>query len=221
MTRTAAQLEELKQFVKNNKFYQRIDFGDGIVTNAAFDCNEQLKTLHFDDVDFTDKQVLDIGCNAGFFTCEAIKRGAYLGVGIDRNKEQITKANYVSTYLGTSSHTSFIVYDIDQKEMSLTYRNDITLMLSVFHHVKHPKWVLQNLGRVTKETAILEVRTKPEGDPREMKSIPDTVKPRSVFPSVNTMTNALTDIAGFKRVTVFGGNKTDERKVFHCYKEVT
>jgi len=99
MMRNEMEMIKLKNFIARTKFYQKIDFGDGIVTNGAFDSKEELKTLRFDDVDFKNKTVLDIGCNAGFFSVEAKRRGAVAVDGIDRNSEQVNKAQHVAQFL--------------------------------------------------------------------------------------------------------------------------
>lgn len=216
--RSECELVELKKFVKETKFYQRINFGDGIVTKAKFDCEKQLEGFHFDEVDFKNKTVCDLGCNAGFFSIEAKRRGAIAVDGFDNNKVQVEKAKKVAQFL--HQECRFTKADINHKAFSGFFGcYDIVLMLSVFHHVRNPIQVLETLGRLTREVAILEVRTKPIGHPRHLMGIPKTIKPRSEFPDPNLMKEALLYIAGFDEVTLWEDTTAkSDRIVYHCRK---
>jgi len=218
MSRSECELVELKKFVKETKFYQRINFGDGIITDAKFDSEKQLEAFHFDEVDFKNKTVCDLGCNAGFFSIEAKRRGAIAVDGFDNNRVQITKAERVAEFLYQDCR--FAKADINNKAFGGFFGcYDIVLMLSLFHHVKYPIQVLETLGRITREVAILEVKTKPIGNPRHLMGIPKAIKPRSEFPDPDLMKEALLNIARFDAVTMWVDTTgKSDRVVYHCRK---
>lgn len=211
------ELEELKTFIKTTKFYQKIDFGNGLVTNGSFDSKAELETLHFNDIDFKNKTVLDIGCNAGFFSCEAKRRGAVAVDGIDRNQTQVKKAEKVARFSrcicrfgrGNIEFMGFTPW---------LGAYDIVFFFSVFHHLTWPLVAIQNIARITRGVLIAEIRTMPKGHPRHADIIKEPHKPRSTFPDIETIV-ALLEGYGFKKIDVFpGGSKTKERIVFHAYK---
>jgi len=221
--RSADEIRMLKEFVAKTKFYQRIDFGDGVITKAAFDCEEQIPLMELDMIEFKDKRVLDIGCNAGYFSCYAKSRGAKEVFGFDRNDDQAGKAIAVSQYFHLDVSFGCLNFESDKFIADLRFLRgeephyDIVFMFSVFHHAKKPMQMLHNLFNVTKEIAIMEIRTKPTDDPREMKFVPVDNKPRSTFPSVDTMENSLYEV-GFANVEILTGAKTPERIIFHATK---
>jgi len=217
MIRNENEIAELKNFIARTHFYQKIDFGDGIITNGAFDSKEELETLRFDDVDFKNKTVLDIGCNAGFFSCEAKRRGAVVVDGIDRNIEQVNKAQHVALFL--RQECRFGKGDIEHEGQCGWFgQYDIVFFFSVLHHLKFPLIAMQNIARLTKNLLIAEIKTKPKGDPRHTEWISEPAQPRDRFPDIETVT-AMLEGYGFKTIHVFPGSKTVERIVFHAYKE--
>lgn len=85
--------------------------------------------------DMRGKTVLDIGCNAGFYSMEMMKRGAKSVLGIDTDKDYLSQARFASSVLG---------YDIKFKQMSvydvarLGQSFDVVLFMGVLYHLRHP-----------------------------------------------------------------------------------
>ncbi len=85
--------------------------------------------------DLRGKTVLDIGCNAGFFSCEMKRRGADRVVGIDTEPLYLEQARFAAEVTG---------YDIELRELSvydvalLGERFDLVLFTGVFYHLRHP-----------------------------------------------------------------------------------
>ena len=72
-------------------WFHNIDLGDGIVTAPDHFLGDypRFKFARFADalpVDLAGKSVLDIGCNAGFYSVEMKRRGAGRVVGIDSDE---------------------------------------------------------------------------------------------------------------------------------------
>jgi tRNA (mo5U34)-methyltransferase len=85
--------------------------------------------------DLTGKTVLDIGCNAGFYSIEMKRRGAHRVVGIDFDEEYLEQARFAADIKGLDiEFRRLSVYDVG----ALQERFDIVLFLGVLYHLRHP-----------------------------------------------------------------------------------
>jgi tRNA (mo5U34)-methyltransferase len=79
--------------------------------------------------------VLDIGCNAGFYSIEMKRRGAARVVGIDTDEGYLAQARFAAEVCQV---------DIDLRQLSvfevgrLEERFDIVLFMGVLYHLRHP-----------------------------------------------------------------------------------
>jgi tRNA (mo5U34)-methyltransferase len=86
--------------------------------------------------DLTGKSVLDIGCNAGFYSFEMKRRGASRVVGIDFDDYYLNQARFAARVLGHP--------DVEFRRMSvyqvgaLGERFDVVLLLGLVYHLRHP-----------------------------------------------------------------------------------
>lgn len=105
--------------------------------------------------DLTDKTVLDIGCNAGFYAFEARKRNAREVLGVDARSWHIKQARFVQQALGYDrmAFRRRSVYELDPL---VDGQWDVVLALGLVYHLKHLILGLENLYKVTRETLILE-----------------------------------------------------------------
>lgn len=80
--------------------------------------------------------VLDIGCNAGFYSVEMKRRGAARVLGIDSDDRYLEQARLASRALGFDGveFVNMSVYDVG----SLGERFDIVLFMGVLYHLRHP-----------------------------------------------------------------------------------
>jgi tRNA (mo5U34)-methyltransferase len=86
--------------------------------------------------DLTGKSVLDIGCNAGFYSMEMKRRGAARVVGIDSDDRYLEQARFAAATLGYD-HIEFrnlSVYDV----ASLGEKFDVVIFMGVLYHLRHP-----------------------------------------------------------------------------------
>jgi tRNA (mo5U34)-methyltransferase len=82
-----------------------------------------------------DKSVLDIGCNAGFYSIEMKRRGAARVIGIDFDGRYLAQAKFAADALGLDiEFQKLSVYDVHQ----LGEKFDIVLFLGVLYHLRHP-----------------------------------------------------------------------------------
>ena len=90
---------------------------------------------HAIPADLRGKSVLDIGCNAGFYSIEMKRRGADRVLGIDFDERYLAQAQFSAEMLGLDiQFRRLSVYDIHM----LGERFDIVLFLGVFYHLRHP-----------------------------------------------------------------------------------
>jgi len=115
--------------------------------------------------DLKDMTVLDIGCNAGFYSIEMKLRGASRVLGIDHDEDYLNQARFAAEVLGLDiAFNSMSVYQVGQ----LRERFDIVLFMGVFYHLRYPLLALDLLRRhVAKDWFIFQSmlrgsRTVPE-----------------------------------------------------------
>jgi len=92
--------------------------------------------------DLTGCSVLDVGCNAGFYSIEMARRGASRVVGIDSDPRYLAQARLAAEAEGV---------EIDLRQMSvndvgrLGERFDLVIFMGVFYHLRHPLLALDLL----------------------------------------------------------------------------
>lgn len=92
--------------------------------------------------DLTGKSVLDIGCNAGFYSIEMKRRGASRVIGIDSDERYLAQARYASGVLGADiEFRNMSVYDV----ATLGEKFDIVIFMGVMYHLRHPLLALDLL----------------------------------------------------------------------------
>jgi tRNA (mo5U34)-methyltransferase len=82
------------------------------------------------------KSVLDIGCNAGFYSIEMKRRGADRVVGIDSDERYLAQAKLASEVLGFDDIElrKLDVYDV----AALGEKFDFVIFMGVLYHLRHP-----------------------------------------------------------------------------------
>lgn len=98
----------------------------------------QVKWERFRDAiphDLTGKTVLDIGCNAGFYSMEMKRRGASRVLGVDYDEDYLAQARFAADVEGLDiEFRQLSVYDV----ASLGERFDVVFFIGVFYHLRHP-----------------------------------------------------------------------------------
>jgi tRNA (mo5U34)-methyltransferase len=110
-------------------------------------------------LDLSGKSVLDVGCNAGFYSVEAKRRNASRVLGVDAMRREIMQADFVRRALGLDiEFRAMSVYDLSAASVG---RFDVTLALGLIYHLKHLVLGLEKLAQVTKDTLIVETALLP------------------------------------------------------------
>jgi tRNA (mo5U34)-methyltransferase len=86
--------------------------------------------------DLSGKTVLDIGCNAGFYSMEMKRRGASRVLGIDSDDRYLAQARLAGDALGYSNieFRKLDVYDVG----ALGETFDVVIFMGVLYHLRHP-----------------------------------------------------------------------------------
>jgi tRNA (mo5U34)-methyltransferase len=85
--------------------------------------------------DLAGRSVLDIGCNAGFYSIEMKRRNAGRVVGIDSDERYLAQARFAAEADGTDvEFRRMSVYQIG----ALRERFDLVIFMGVFYHLRHP-----------------------------------------------------------------------------------
>ena len=86
--------------------------------------------------DLSGKSVLDIGCNAGFYSMEMKRRGAERVVGVDSDERYLSQARFAAEALGYGNieFRRLSVYDVG----ALGERFDVVIFMGVLYHLRHP-----------------------------------------------------------------------------------
>src|SRR5436190_4737290 len=85
--------------------------------------------------DLRGKTVLDIGCNAGFYSIEMKRRGADRVLGVDFDETYLSQARFAAEVCSADiEFRQLSVYDVGK----LGEKFDVVLFLGVLYHLRHP-----------------------------------------------------------------------------------
>lgn len=100
------------------------------------------RVAHALPADLTGRTVLDVGCNAGFFSMEMKRRGAARVVAIDSDERYLAQARFAAEVNGLDIEFRLLdVYDVG----SLREKFDLVLFMGVLYHLRHPLLALDLL----------------------------------------------------------------------------
>lgn len=107
-------------------------------------------------------RVLDIGCNAGYYTFRLAERGADV-LGVDHDEHYLEQARWAARRLDPQGRTSFRrmgVYDL----VEVDERFDLVLFLGVLYHLRYPLLALDLIAQKVARLLLLQTMTMPQRD---------------------------------------------------------
>jgi tRNA (mo5U34)-methyltransferase len=113
-------------------------------------------------------KVLDIGCNAGFYTFQLAKRGARV-VGIDLDEHYLKQARWAARIFGVEDQVEFRqqqVYDLAHVDE----RYDLVVFMGVLYHLRYPMLALDIVSQKVDKLMIFQTLMMPD---KEIKAIKD------------------------------------------------
>lgn len=157
-------------------------------------------------------EVLDIACNAGFYSFELAKMGAKV-LGIDNSYEDIVRAKFAKNVLGLDD-VDFDVMDVNNMVERIGRKFDLALCLGLLYHVENPTSVINSVSKLS-DVVIFE--TVANLDSQERKLINDkTITTDGYVPTIPWLENAFRE-AGFTEILQI--TKSDfPRAIFKCQK---
>lgn len=104
-------------------------------------------------------RVLDVGCNAGYYSFELARRGAEV-MGIDVEPLYLRQARWAAHELGLEDRVSFRqmeVYELAAEREEY----DLVWFMGVFYHLRYPLLGLDLLARRTRRLLMFQTLTMP------------------------------------------------------------
>jgi tRNA (mo5U34)-methyltransferase len=150
--------EELLDLARQYHWWHSIDLG-GLVTNGVVG-RWPLIAKAFDQIDFTGKKVLDVGCWDGLWSFEAEKRGAREVYSIDyvslRSWSEQPTYQLAHRLLGSKAryYPNLSVYDIQRLGVT---DFDVVVYCGIYYHLLEPLRAFAALREVMKEGGFMIV----------------------------------------------------------------
>jgi tRNA (mo5U34)-methyltransferase len=220
-------LGDLRREMDGHFWLHTIDLGNGLVTPGRVPAEvfETKKKTCLDGVEFKGKTVLDVGAWNGGYSIEAKRRGAARVVALDH-------MTWIHPQIRGRESFDFAVrvtgLDIEALELDLEIANalagvdrfEVVLFLGVFYHLLDPIHVLQQLGRITTDTLVVETHVETFPDPRPAMVFFPTDElsgdPSNWWGPNIACVEALLKTVGFKTISIQQYAPT--RAVFHARK---
>jgi len=103
------------------------------------------------------KRVLDLGCNAGYWSLQAIEHGADFVLGIDGREMHIDQANFVfdvrTIERGRYDFRLGNIFDFDYEPWG---KFDIVLCLGLMYHISKPVELIETISRVNDDILVID-----------------------------------------------------------------
>jgi tRNA (mo5U34)-methyltransferase len=125
------------------------------------------------------KRVLDIGCNAGFWSLQAIEAGCEYIFGIDGRQMHVEQANLVFETKGIENNRyDFVQGDIFEYDFAQHGEFDIVFYFGLMYHINKPVVLMEKIAEVNSDIVVidtdlstlkgpfLEIHHEPLDDPR-------------------------------------------------------
>jgi tRNA (mo5U34)-methyltransferase len=114
--------------------------------------------------DLSGATVLDVGCNAGFYSLEMKKRGASRVLGIDVEDRYLKQAHFAAKTLGVQiEFQKCSVYDTDR----IPGQFDYVLFMGLFYHLRYPLFALDRLLKKVRCRLVFQTMVRGSGDVQE------------------------------------------------------
>jgi tRNA (mo5U34)-methyltransferase len=123
--------------------------------------------------------VLDIGCNAGFYSVELARRGASV-LGIDINDHYLRQAHWAAARFGVSDRIELRrmqVYDLARVALSF----DLVWFMGVFYHLRYPLLGLDIAAQKTRSMLVFQTMTMPGDEVCTTTADTRDIEDRSIF----------------------------------------
>jgi SAM-dependent methyltransferase len=184
------------------------------------------------------KRVLDLGCNAGFWSLLAIQAGADFVLGVDGRQMHVDQANLVFEAKGVEAgRYRFQVSDVFALDLTAEDPFDIVLCLGLLYHVSKPFELMERMSAWNTDLLVVDTTLDPRPGPyfrirRQELDDPRTAvdRPVALYPSKEAVA-ALAHEFGYRsvrmlrpRFTSWEGSRSyrnGTRRAFFCAKRTS
>lgn len=117
--------------------------------------------------DLRGKTVLDIGCNAGFYSIEMKRRGADRVLAVDFDEQYLAQAKFAAEVLEADiEFQKLSVYDVGQ----IGEKFDVVIFMGVLYHLRHPLLALDLIREhVAKDLLLFQSMQRGSNDVAPLK----------------------------------------------------
>jgi len=101
------------------------------------------------------KRVIDVACNSGGFSVEAVKNGAEHVLGFDVADRYLEQANFIKRALGMNQleFKKMAMEDCDEQHIGVY---DIAFCFGILYHLENPVFAMKKLASVTREIMLVD-----------------------------------------------------------------
>jgi 2-polyprenyl-3-methyl-5-hydroxy-6-metoxy-1,4-benzoquinol methylase len=158
--------EQLRARVESfPRWHYEFDLGGGVRTpitpRSHANRHQQRRAYFFDPLvrlcggSLLGRRVLDLGCNAGFWSLAAIESGADFVHGLDGRQMHIDQANLVFAAKGIDpARYAFTAADVFAWDTDEQY--DIVLCLGLLYHVSKPFELMERIARWNRDLLVID-----------------------------------------------------------------
>jgi 2-polyprenyl-3-methyl-5-hydroxy-6-metoxy-1,4-benzoquinol methylase len=111
------------------------------------------------------KRVLDVACNCGGFSLEAVESGAAYVLGIDVTPKYIEQANTLKRALSVDN-ADFELLSIEELDPERIGTFDVVLNFGILYHLENPVLAMKRLSAVSGDVMVVETALDRDGGDR-------------------------------------------------------
>lgn len=113
-----------------------------------------------DRYDFTDKSILDLGCNCCYWSSQYLARGASSLIGIDGRILFLKQANLLLTSLGLNNKTRLIHSNVEGTDYTVLPFSpyDFVLCAGILYHTMDYPRLLKKISEINPDCLVIDTR---------------------------------------------------------------
>jgi SAM-dependent methyltransferase len=165
-----AKLQRTELLERINSFpywHYSFDLGDGVIINPEDITGARgVRDFIWPAVlelcgrkDLKGLRVLDIACNAGYWSLQALNSGAEYVLGIDARPMHIEQSELVRDALGLDpARLQYRLMNIYDLSPDIVGTFDVCLAFRILHHLRHPLLAIERIRDVCRSYVVFDVR---------------------------------------------------------------
>jgi len=158
--------ELLKEAAKFDYWFFPYDLGDGKKIHATQPIYEKLHLKKIDYIfrpamklmrykNFRGLNILDCGCNSGFFSFESVRQGASYVLGIEGKQNFVAQAELLKEYFNFSN-VAFKNMDISTVKADTVGRFDIVLLMGIIYYLEDPINFMKEVYKISNRYVVID-----------------------------------------------------------------